>query len=146
LSRQESFAISHGFDWTQTLGEATFLDVSLRQNYFKYEDFVYADVFDPRYDAAGQPDGDRNYEDGAIVQGVQLGRFLQETNTPIIKVSVVSRVSPQHQLKTGLEFTQPEVTFGTPGHLTFSSVGGVETLVRHIAVQPICRIRWTSGT
>lgn len=136
LSRQKSFSISHGFDWTQTLGASTFLDVSLRQNYFKYEDFVYADVFDPRYDAAGKPDGDRNYEDGAIVQGVQLGRFLQETNTLLVKASVVSRVSPEHQLKTGLEFSQPEVTFGSPGYLTFSSVGGVESLVRHIDDPP----------
>ncbi len=136
LSTQESFSIAHGFDWTQTLSAATYLDVSVRQNYFKYEDFAYADVYDTRYDEAGQPDGDRNFEDGAIVQGVQLGRFLQETNTYLIKTSLVSRINPQHQLKTGLEFSLPEVTFGTPGHLTFSSQNGVESLVRHIDEPP----------
>ena len=136
LSTQESFSISHGFDWTQTLGEATFLDVSLRQNYFKYEDFVYADLYDSRYDAAGQPEGDLNYENGAIVQRVQLGRYLQETNTPLIKASVVSRVTPEHQLKTGIEASLPKVTFGSPGYLTFSSPGGVQTLVRHIDDPP----------
>ena len=136
LSTQESFSISHGFDWTQTLGETTFLDVSLRQNYFKYEDFVYADVYDSLYDAAGQPEGDFNYENGAVVQGVQLGRYLQETNTPLIKASVVSRVTPEHQLKTGIEASLPKVTFGSPGYLTFSSPGGVQTLVRHIDDPP----------
>ncbi len=136
LSTQESFSISHGFDWTHTLGEATFLDVSLRQNYFKYEDFVYADVFDSGYDAAGKPDADRNYEDGAIVQGVQLGRYLQETNTPLIKASVVSKINPEHQVKTGIEASLPKVTFGTPGHLTFSSQDGVESLVRHLDDPP----------
>ena len=136
LSTQESFSISHGLDWTQTLGESTFLDVSLRQNYFKYEDFVFADVYDARYDAAGQPEGNLNYENGAIVQGVQLGRYLQETNTPLIKASVVSRITPEHQLKTGIEASLPEVTFGSPGYLTFSSPGGVQTLVRHIDDPP----------
>ena len=66
------FSISHGLDWTQTLGATTFLDLSLRQNYFDYEDFVYEDVYDPRYDEAGPPDGDAELRDGAIVQGVQL--------------------------------------------------------------------------
>ncbi len=136
LSTQEGFSISHGFDWTHTLGASTFLDVSLRQNYFKYEDFVYADVGDSLYDLAGKPDSDRNYEDGAIVQGVQLGRYLQETNTPLVKASVVSRVTPEHQLKTGLEVSLPKVTFGSPGHLTFASLDGVETLVRHIDDPP----------
>lgn len=136
LSTQESFSISHGLDWSQTLGASTFLDFSVRQNYFKYNDYVYEDVFDPAYDAAGQPQGDRNYENGAIVQGVQLGRFTQETNTILFKTSVVSRVNDEHQVKTGIEASLPEVSFGAPGHLTFSSPGGVETLVRHLDDPP----------
>jgi outer membrane receptor protein involved in Fe transport len=131
LSTQESFSISHGFDWSQTLGASTFLDLSVRQNYFKYEDFAYADTSDTRYDAAGQPISDRNYENGAVVQGVQLGRFRQETNAYLLKASVVSRLNPEHQMKTGIEASLPEVSFGAPGYLTYSSVGGVERLVRH---------------
>ena len=131
LSTQESFSISHGFDWTQTLGESTFMDVSLRQNYFEYNDYVYADVNDSLYDYAGQPVGDRNYENGAIVQGVQLGRFAQKTNTPLLKASIVSRVNEAHQVKSGIEASLPRVSFGVPGHLTYSSLGGVESLVRH---------------
>ena len=136
LSTQDSYSISHGFDWTQTLGASTFMDVSLRQNYFKYHDYTYADVNDSLYDYAGQPVGDRNYENGAIVQGVQLGRFVQETNTYLLKASVVSRVNEEHQVKSGIELSQPAVSFGVPGHLTFSSQGGVESLVRHFDDPP----------
>jgi len=110
LSTQESFSISHGLDWTHTLSASTFLDFSVRQNYFKYEDFVYADAFDPRYDAAGRPVSDRNYE--------------------------ISRLNAEHQVKAGLEASLPKVQFGTPGHLTFSSVDGIDTLVRHLDDPP----------
>ncbi len=54
LATQHSVSISHGLDWTQTLGATTFLDVSLRQNYFNYKDYLYEDPFDSRYDEAPQ--------------------------------------------------------------------------------------------
>ena len=51
-------------------------------------------------------------------------RYLQETNTLLLKASVVSQVNREHQLKTGLEVSLPEVKFGSPGYLTFSSPDG----------------------
>lgn len=131
LSRQETFSIAHGLDWTHAFGAATFLDVKVRQNYFKYKDFAYSDLYDARYDSAGAPQGDRNYEDGAIVQGVQFSRYLQETNALVLKASVVSQVNAEHQVKGGGEFSLPSVRFGSPGYLTYATVDGVQQVVRH---------------
>jgi outer membrane receptor protein involved in Fe transport len=136
VSRQETFSISHGFDWTQTLNASTYFDLSLRQNYFDYTDYRYEDVFDPRYDDAGPPIGDSSYEDGAIVQGVDFTRFLQKTNTYLVKGSLVSQVNPSNQIKVGGEYQLPDVQFGTPGHLVYTTVGGVERLVRHVDDPP----------
>jgi outer membrane receptor for ferrienterochelin and colicin len=130
-STQETFSISHGFDWSQTLSKSSYLDLSLRQNYFTYQDMVYEDAYDPRYDAAGPAIGDQSYENGAVVQGVDFTRFIQETNAFLMKGSVVHQVDPEHQLKAGGEFQLPAVSFGTPGHLVYTTVDGVQTLVRH---------------
>ncbi|MFN2370839.1 MAG: carboxypeptidase regulatory-like domain-containing protein, partial [Candidatus Krumholzibacteriia bacterium] len=92
LSTQETYSVAHGIDWTHSFGAATFLDFKVRQNYFKYEDFAYSDLYDERYDAAGSPESNVDYEDGAVVQGVQFGRYLQETNALILKAAVVSQV------------------------------------------------------
>jgi outer membrane receptor protein involved in Fe transport len=131
LSKQRSFSLSHGLDYTHTLSAATILDVSLRQNLIEYEDYVYEDLFDPRYDAAGPPRSDSDYELGAVVQGVQFTRFLQHTNAFLGKASVVSQVTPEHQVKIGGEIHVPRVKFGSPGHLTYTTVDGVQTLVRY---------------
>ena len=73
LSTQQTFSISHGLDWTQTLGAATFLDLSLRQNYFDYKDYLYEDLYDPRYDEAAPQSSDVQLRAGrASIQGVGL--------------------------------------------------------------------------
>jgi outer membrane receptor protein involved in Fe transport len=136
LSEQQTFSISHGFDWTHTFSSMSFLDLSVRQNYFEYTDYVYEDVFDPRYDEAGPPIGDIGYENGAFVQGVDFTRFMQKTNTFLLKASLLSQISRSNQVKIGGEVQYPEITFGTPGHLTYTTVGGVETLVRHVDEPP----------
>src|SRR5262245_11357462 len=68
----------HGLDCSATLGKATYLDASLRQTYFTYEDFVYANLLDPRY-AVGPPVELPN-DPGTVVWGVDLGRFKQTTD------------------------------------------------------------------
>lgn len=136
LSKQKSFALSHGVDYTHTLTATTILDLSLRQNLIEYEDYVYEDVFDPRYDEAGPPQSDADYELGAVVQGVEFNRFLQRTNAYLAKGSILSQVTPEHQVKLGGELTLPRVKFGTPGHLTYTTVDGVQTLVRHVDEPP----------
>jgi outer membrane receptor protein involved in Fe transport len=136
LSRQETFSIAHGFDWTQTISAKTYFEINLRQNYFDYTDYRYESAFDPRYDEAGPPIGDDSYENGAIVQGVDFTRFLQKTNTFLVKGSLVSQVNSSNQIKVGGEYQLPEVQFGTPGHLTFTTINGVEQLVRHVDEPP----------
>jgi outer membrane receptor protein involved in Fe transport len=136
LSRQKTVSVAHGLDWTQTLSARTYFELNLRQNYFKYTDYRYEDVGDSLYDRAGPALGDDSYENGAVVQGVDFTRYLQKTSTFLVKGSVVSQVNPSNQIKVGGEFQFPEVTFGTPGSLVYTTVDGVEQLVRHIDDPP----------
>jgi len=117
----ENFTISHGPDWTWTLGKETFLNLSLRQNYVDYKDRAFDSVWDPRYDAAGPPQGISSYEQGVLVEGVSFGRYMQRTNAFVAKGALTSQITPEHLIKFGGELELPEVTFGTPGHLTYRS-------------------------
>jgi len=114
-TEQSSMSLSHGFEVTHTVSDASFYTVSLRQNYYRYTDYAFEDVFDARYIEYGRPFGDRNYEYGAFVQGVDLSRFKQETSTYIIKASVTSQVTSAHLVKFGVEYQTSEMTFGPPG-------------------------------
>lgn len=128
--------LSHGIDWTQTLTPETFVDVSVRHNYSKASVYRYEDVFDPRYDAAGRLEGESTYEVGAFLQGVDFTRFYQRTTGFLVKTSLVSQVRHEHQIKVGAELHRPDVSFGTPGHLVFTTVDGEERLVRHLEDTP----------
>jgi hypothetical protein len=136
MPKQRTFSVVHGLDWTHTLSKATFYNVSLRQNYFDYKDMVYDDVNDPRYDAAGPPVPDAAYQLGANVQGVDFTRFKQKTSTIVWKNSFVSQVTRDQQIKVGAEFAWPRVSFGNPGHLVYTQVGGLDSLVRHVNEPP----------
>jgi outer membrane receptor protein involved in Fe transport len=133
-STQRTFSIVHGLDWTHTLSSKTFYNLSLRQNYFDYKDYMYENFYDARYDSAGPAMGDANYELGAVVQGVDLTRFKQRTNSLVFKGALTSQVTREHQIKMGLEVQHSKVTFGTPdGYL--GSTGGT-TITRHINEPP----------
>lgn len=132
-STQNTFSVVHGLDISHQLSEKTFYNISLRQNYFDYSDYVYEDVYDPRYDAAGPPESiDQSYELGAIVQGVSLTRFEQSTNTFIAKAALTSQVNRENLVKIGAEAHYSEMKFGTPGYIVSS--GG--TLIRHVNEPP----------
>lgn len=136
MPKQRTFSVVHGLDWTHTLSKASFYNISLRQNYFDYRDMVYDDVNDPRYDAAGPPVGDAVYQLGANVQGVDFTRFKQKTSTIVWKNSFVSQVTQDQQIKVGAEFAWPRVSFGNPGYLVYTQVGGQDSLVRHVNEPP----------
>jgi outer membrane receptor protein involved in Fe transport len=136
LNEQHYYAATHGFDWNQELSPATILEVSLRHNHFHYTDWAYEDAFDPRYDAAGPAIGDPSYELGAIIQGVDLNRFEQRSNTFMMKSSVASQVNSEHLIKVGGELFLPRIEFGVPGWLIFTTVDGVQQLVRRIDDPP----------
>ncbi|TFG85751.1 MAG: TonB-dependent receptor, partial [Gemmatimonadales bacterium] len=136
MPKQRTFSVVHGLDWTHTLAKTAFYNISLRQNYFDYKDMVYDDVNDPRYDAAGPPVEDAAYQLGANVQGVDFTRFKQKTSTIVWKNSFVSQVTQDQQIKVGAEFAWPRVSFGNPGHLVYTQVGGQDSLVRHVDEPP----------
>lgn len=131
LSTQERFSIAHGLDVSRSLGRSTYLDFSARQNYVKYEDKAFDDIWDPRYDAASYPDGDLSYQDGAIVQGVQFTRYVQESTTWLFKGSLASQVARVHAVKVGAELSRPFVKFGDSGVLRYTTVDGAEQLLRY---------------
>jgi outer membrane receptor protein involved in Fe transport len=131
LSIQRSYSISHGLDWTQTLGASTFLDLSLRQNIFSYKDYLYEDPYDTRYDEPLQLNNSGTNGD-FFYQGVQTNHYVQETNAILFKGSVVSQLNAENQMKTGVELSLPEVRFGNDMHFTY----GEGTLVRHIDEPP----------
>ncbi|MFN0151161.1 MAG: TonB-dependent receptor [bacterium] len=131
-SEQTTFAAVHGIDVSHTLSSGTFYNLSFRQNFFEYKDLVYDDVFDPRYDAAGPPDRDDVFFPGAIVEGVDLTRIYRKTNNIVFKGSLLSQATRDHLLKVGGEIQYPRVTFGEPGHLSFTTTAGEPALVRQI--------------
>ncbi len=136
MGRQRTLSIVHGMDLTHTLSRTAFYNVSMRHNWFDYRDMAYDDVWDPRYDAAGNVAGSDAYTLGAYVQGVDFTRFHQRTSSVVWKSSLVSQVTREQQIKVGAEFEWPHVSFGTPGHLVYSQVSGVNTLVRHVSEPP----------
>ncbi len=125
MPTQGTFSLVHGVDWTHTLSSKTFYNLSVRQNYFDYKDYVYEDVFDPRYVKAGPPRSDDTYELGtAVVQGVDFTRFKQKTNSLLFKGAVTSQVTREHLIKTGAEVQLSKVEFGAPGYI----VAAIDTI------------------
>ncbi|HEX9660182.1 MAG TPA: TonB-dependent receptor, partial [Rhodothermales bacterium] len=129
LRDQDEFSIVHGLDFTHTLSNSLFYTLSARQNYFDYSDYKYESVFDPRYFEAGAPQGSASYENGAIVQGVELGRFVQTTNALVFKASATNQIGNVHLAKVGLEAQSFDLKFGSPGQLVSTTVDGVQQLI-----------------
>ncbi|HYM80390.1 MAG TPA: TonB-dependent receptor, partial [Candidatus Limnocylindria bacterium] len=132
LKKQRTLSVVHGLDWTHTLGPSTFYTLAARQNYFDYQDFVFENVNDPRYDAAGNPSPPfSNYELGAVIWGVDFDRFVQTSDAMVLKGSYVSQLTSDQQIKLGAEFQWPAVRFGSPGHLAFTAGPSGQVLGRH---------------
>ncbi|TMQ73515.1 MAG: TonB-dependent receptor [Candidatus Eisenbacteria bacterium] len=136
LSRQRTFSIVHGFDVTRALGKSSFFNATVRQNYFDYHDMVYDALDDPRYDAAGPPQGDTDFDLGAFIQGVEFTRFAQTTNALVAKGVYESQLNREHHLKLGAEYQVTRLRFGHPGYLVYATVNGQQQLVRHVNEPP----------
>ncbi len=131
LSIQRAMSISHGLDWSQVLGDETFLDFSFRHNYYRYRDYLYEDPYDSRYDDPLQLNNTGTNGD-YFFQGVQTNHYRQTTNTMIYKGSIVSQLNLENQVKTGFEVSLPRVEFGNDMYFTY----GEGQLVRHINEPP----------
>jgi hypothetical protein len=136
LSEQHTRSIVHGLDASRTLGNTSFFNVTLRQNYFDYHDMVYQDLYDSRYDRSGPPKGDADYQDGAYIQGVEFTRFDQTTNALVAKGVYESQINRQNHLKLGAEYQYTVLQFGHPGYLVYATVNGEQQLVRHVDEPP----------
>ena len=123
-----STSLSHGLAFTHTLAPELFYQVNVRQNYFDYESFKYEDLMDPQYLEAGEPKSDANYEDGAIVQGVDLSRYKQNTNSLITKAEVVWQLDRINFFESGMEFQYSDIKFGPPGFFVSTTENGVQIL------------------
>ncbi len=124
-------SLSHGLAVTHTLTPEMFYKINIRQNIFEYEDYKYEDLYDPRYLEAGEPKSDANYEDGAIVQGVDLGRYQQKTNALIVKADYTWQANRFNMIEAGLEGQYSDVLFGPPGFFisSFNDSTGAQVLV-----------------
>lgn len=123
-----STSLSHGLAFTHTLAQELFYQINVRQNYFNYESYKYEDLMDSKYLEAGEPKSDANYEDGAIVQGVDLGRYKQNTNSLITKAEVVWQLDRINFFESGLEFQYSDIEFGPPGFFVVTTENGVQIL------------------
>lgn len=129
LSDKTTMSLTHGLQFTHTISENMFYKIDFRQNYFDYRDYKFESVYDPRYIQWGTSRSDDNYEYGAVVQGVELGRFKQITNAYIGKGDFTWQINRTNMVETGLEVQLAKMTFGSPGLLTQTTVDGVETLL-----------------
>ena len=131
MTRQRTETVVHGLDVTRTFGTRRFVTTSIRQNIFDYRDMAYDDGRDLRYLVAGQLTGDPSFAYGAWVEGVDFTRFRQTTHAIVWKNTFVDQFRPDQQFKAGAEFEWPNLSFGTPGVLSFVSLGGDQTLVSY---------------
>jgi len=124
----QTTSLTHGLDVTQTISDKMFYKISLRQNYFDYKSYMYEDVFDPRYIQAGEFKSDANYEFGAIVQGVDLGRYIQKTNSGIFKGDFTWQFNRSNFIEAGIEGQFSKISFGSPGFIAPTTENGVRIL------------------
>jgi outer membrane receptor protein involved in Fe transport len=121
-------SLSHGLAFTHTLSPEMFYKINVRQNYFDYNDYKYEDLMDPKYLEAGEPKSDANYEDGAVVQGVDLGRYKQKTNSLIIKGDYTWQANRFNMIEAGLEGQYSDILFGPPGFFVSTFVDSQQVL------------------
>ncbi|NUN10301.1 MAG: TonB-dependent receptor [Ignavibacteriaceae bacterium] len=122
-------SLTHGLTFTHTIDKDLFYRLNLRQNSFAYKDYYYESVYDPRYAEAGEFKSDANYENGAIVQGIDLGRYKQETDAYIAKFDLTWQLTRRDFVETGAEFQYSKISFGAPGFFVSTSVGGSQVLL-----------------
>jgi outer membrane receptor protein involved in Fe transport len=131
---QKTLSYIHGIDVTHLLSPSTYYTVSVHENFFDYKDWVFDDFSDSKYDNAGSPIALAN--SNIIRQGVDFGRFRQKTDSYIGKISLMSQVTREHQIKVGAEYQYSDLQFGTSGTLVYLTEGGVTKLIRYVDLPP----------
>lgn len=128
IPTQKTLSLTQGLDITHTITEMMFYKLNFRYNYFDYSNYKYPSVYDPRYLQAGIPQSDANFQDGAVVQGVDLTRFIQKTNDGIVKLDYSWQADRTNLIEAGLEGEVSKLSFGSPGFLRETNVNGLQIL------------------
>ena len=136
IKTQNTISLTQGIDMTHTLSQTMFYKLSLRQNYFEYSDYVYKSVFDRRYIEAGKPQSEANFALGAVVQGVDLDRFEQKTDSKIIKLDFTWQANRSNLIESGFEYQWSEMSFGSPGYLASTTIAGTQVLQPRFGTEP----------
>ncbi len=136
IPTQTTFSLTQGLDVTHTISDKMFYKLNFRYNYFDYRNYKYSSVYDPRYLQDGIPQSDASYEYGAIIQGVDLTRFIQKTNDGIVKLDYSWQANRENLIEAGLEGEVSKISFGSPGFLSETNVNGVQTLQPHYSTNP----------
>ncbi|HSD64101.1 MAG TPA: TonB-dependent receptor, partial [Ignavibacteriaceae bacterium] len=117
LKDKTTFSINHGIDFTHTLSDKMYYKISVRHDFFDYKEYKYESIYDPRYYEANVPLSIQGYEYGAIVQGVDLGRRIQQTNYVVTKVDYAWQANQANYIEAGIEGQLNKLKFGPPGQL-----------------------------
>ena len=139
--QQHEVSYVHGVGLQHTLSNNVFYELNLRQNVFNFADYRFESLGtlpetgtrfalpdDSPYAAAGRPIGSQNFGNGAIIQGNDLGRFVQRTNALVAKGALTAQVTNVHLIKGGFEVQRSDVEFGTPGSVRALVIDGVQRL------------------
>ncbi|MDP2364729.1 MAG: TonB-dependent receptor, partial [Ignavibacteria bacterium] len=122
-------SLSHGLTFTHTLSPEMFYKINVRQNLFEFNDYKYEYLMDPRYLLAGEPKSGANYEDKAVVQGVDLGRYRQKTNSLVLKSDYTYQANRFNMIEAGLEGQYSDILFGPPGFFVSTFVDSQQVLI-----------------
>ena len=139
---QRETSYVHGLDIQHVLSNRLFYELAVRQNVFDFADYAFESLGtipdgagvqfalpqDSPYYVPAQPIGSQNFNFGAIIQGVDLGRFTQRTNSLVFKGAVTAQPTNIHLLKAGLEFQRSAIDFGQPGAVRALVIDGVQQL------------------
>ena len=94
--------LKHSFSWTHMFGSRTFSDLKLSHFEHEYKQYVYEDLFDPRYNVSEQRlqgTGVNAFHTG----GLQKWQLRRSTRTSLAKFDLTSQITNVHQTRLGVE-------------------------------------------
>ncbi len=103
-------ANTNSLSLTHTLSSTTFYQASFSYFFKDYKYYVYSDVHDPRYTnvllLSQQPQEVPSFFTG----GTQNENFRRTTGSYNFKIDFTSQITPQHQVKIGVDLTRYSLT------------------------------------
>ena len=102
--------IKHSFSWTHMFSSRTFSTFKLSHFEHKYKQYVYEDLFDPRYNVSEQRlkgTGVNAFHTG----GLQKWQLYRSTRTSLAKFDLTSQITKVHQIRSGLEIKVHKLWF-----------------------------------